>query len=44
MTKNNEVFSPKEIEYLKKKKKSKEITPEQYKKLLALKKTNISLE
>jgi len=44
MTKNNEVFSLEEIKILDKKKELKEITPEEYQKLLEIKKADISLE
>ena len=44
MTKNNEVFSLEEIKILEKKKELKEITPEEYQKLLEIKKADISLE
>jgi F0F1-type ATP synthase membrane subunit b/b' len=44
MAKNNELFTPEEKIILDKKKKSNEITPEKYQKLLDAKKADISLE
>ena len=44
MAETNEIFSPEEIKILDEKKKSKEITPKQYQKLLDAKKADISLE